>query len=390
MSCVCSSKRGAVGTPVKPEKAADAAKAFALVLKGVVEGELQDLAAAAKDVKVVFGHISDAVELFERLTLSSTLDALQELSNALRGMSSVLSDADPMLADLKRISDAAEQLRNPKEFFHNVGVELVLNGKDILELTGHIVLHAKANEWEILGADLGNLIEMLTAPAPVDAELPWPLSACAGFDASNLTVHCAPTSCCEAGHDCSKCPCAGAEGAVIAAASASTVQERELLDTEALESILSGFIAALLPETYSLSADAPIVLRHVRAAVDHFKQLTARSFADGLEELSAALCEIRAVLIRAGASQLEVERLTIAAKQMKSPKEFMLNVGKELVLDAKEILSVLESLVNHAGAKDWEGVGADLGLLVEILTTPAPLDASYPWPFSLCCEAGTR
>lgn len=333
------------------------------ILQGFLENEFPDAAALVQDTTEVVGHISVAVEYFNQLSMNSAIEGLNAMAEALQALGIVLRQAGVAESDLKKIAVCVEQLKAPKDFFLNVGKELVLNGKEILGSVDSFTAHFEAKDWVSLGKDFGGLIATLTAPAPADAELPWPFSVCCPSDTEQPQY---------------------ATGSDTTAA---TAAQRALLNEEALASVLRGLLSTELPDTYLVLADTSVVLDHVSAALAAFEQLSLRSAADGLGELAEALDAVRAALIKEDASHADVARLATAAQQMRAPKEFMLNVGRQLVLNGKDISGLVGSTVAHARAEEWESLGGDLGGIMEKLAAPAPADASYPWPFSVCCAS---
>merc|ERR1712093_38741 len=91
----------------------------------------------------------------------------------------------------------------------------------------------------------------------------------------------------------------------------------------------------------------------------------------------------------AGAAKEQVDDLAKVIAMFKDEQKIVYHIGKELLVDGKDILSRIGKAVKDFSAHDWESFGEDIGVIIgEVLSPEKPTNScfSISWPFKTCCQ----
>ena len=130
------------------------------------------------------------------------------------------------------------------------------------------------------------------------------------------------------------------------------------------QGVLEGFVSKELPDVATCVHDSTTTVADFRAAVADFETKTVDGIAKGLRETADGLEALKAAMADCKAAESEVQSLEAALAQMSSPSKLVYHVGKELLLNGKDILALVEGAVTQYKAGAYENFGKELGAIV--------------------------
>merc|ERR1711862_465326 len=98
-------------------------------------------------------------------TPASAVTSLGELSKALELVAKALSTVASAKAHVQQLTSVISQLAKPEYVIVRAGVELLVDGKDILEHVKRAQIAFNAEEWEIFGQEIGALVAEFLLPS---------------------------------------------------------------------------------------------------------------------------------------------------------------------------------------------------------------------------------
>eukprot|EP00929_Paragymnodinium_shiwhaense_P083130 TRINITY_DN4416_c0_g1_i1.p1 TRINITY_DN4416_c0_g1~~TRINITY_DN4416_c0_g1_i1.p1 ORF type:complete len:330 (-),score=86.93 TRINITY_DN4416_c0_g1_i1:279-1268(-) len=134
---------------------------------------------------------------------------------------------------------------------------------------------------------------------------------------------------------------------------------------EILRNVLVGFTGEALPAVMTVLKTSGEALQDFRGAVEAFQAQDAvrglRLVADSLQTLATALGD-------ANMAKEQVDNFVRVLEMLRDPKQILFTVGRELLVNGKDILGRIEKAVAAFNAQDWQTFGQELGgIIVEVL-----------------------
>jgi len=130
------------------------------------------------------------------------------------------------------------------------------------------------------------------------------------------------------------------------------------------QGVLEGFISKELPDVTTCVHDSTTTAADFKAAVADFETKTIDGIVKGLRETADGLTGLKAAMTDCKAAESEIQSLEAALAQMSSPSKLAYHVGKELIVNGKDILTLVEAAVTQYKAASYEDFGKDLGAIV--------------------------
>jgi hypothetical protein len=103
------------------------------------------------------------------------------------------------------------------------------------------------------------------------------------------------------------------------------------------------------PLTEECIGGTAVIASDVEQAIQSFKTKTAEGVLNGLKTLAAALKEFPATLSACKEEEAEVAQVIASLKAFESPKAFAYHVGKDILVNGKNIIAEITAAI-----KDWE------------------------------------
>jgi len=139
------------------------------------------------------------------------------------------------------------------------------------------------------------------------------------------------------------------------------------------EGIVLGFLGEALPKVLETLTEGDLVFDEVKTAVETYKEGDA---VKALGQLAKALRGLPGVLTAAGSAALEVERFAAALAILDTPEKIFFSVGRELLVNGKDILADIEAAVAAWKESDWLSFGKSIGSILGELTAYGSQDSA--------------
>lgn len=281
------------------------------------QGSAEDLAAAIALLKS--RNATDIAAALKQLGV-----ALETVPATMQACNATVPDVETLVADLTKLKDP----EFAKQEAVTIGENLLLNGAAIGQEVILADSDAKAGKSKDFGVDVGTILAKVFAPRPALHKPDWPkvaLGAIEGFT--------------------------GLEG---------TLEQLCLTELKSEE-------------------------QQMNAAVQLIREKDAKDVLKGLEQVAEALKGVPTAVQECknatADAKAEAQKLEQALALMKHPVKFAYHVGKDLVVNGKDILKEIEAASLAYESEQWENFGMDLGealreLLVGSLLSAAPCE----WP----------
>ena len=138
------------------------------------------------------------------------------------------------------------------------------------------------------------------------------------------------------------------------------------MDIIQLEQIVDGLLrGATNAEGFNDIAkcvtDLENVLGDANTAVKDFKAGGATNVINGLKAVGDLIKQVQAGMKDCSSTQADWARLKAMAEVMSSPKSFVYHVGKDLLINGREIYGEINTAVTDYDKQDWEGFGFNVG-----------------------------
>lgn len=117
------------------------------------------------------------------------------------------------------------------------------------------------------------------------------------------------------------------------------------------------------------SADA---YDEIKSAIDKIEQKTAKSIAEGLRDLGHALTNLKQALVDCKAAEAEVAKFAKAIEDgFEHPLSFVFHVGKELIVNGRDIYAEITAAVSDWKAQSYRASGVQIGKALSKLLQPS-------------------
>jgi hypothetical protein len=103
------------------------------------------------------------------------------------------------------------------------------------------------------------------------------------------------------------------------------------------EGIMEGFFAKEAPSVLTCVEDAKTAFKNFKYAVKDFERKNVKGVEKGLHELANGLEELKDAMTDCKGAYNDVKKLVAAMKSLTSPWSLVVHVGKEIVVNRKDI-----------------------------------------------------
>jgi len=143
-------------------------------------------------------------------------------------------------------------------------------------------------------------------------------------------------------------------------------EDKLQLDIIQVEEIVTGVLkGAVNAEGFNDIAkcidDVEHVLGDATTAVSDFKKGGASNVIAGLKEVADLLKTVKTGMTDCSATSADWARLEAMASVLDSPKNFAYHVGKDLLINGKDIFGDIESAITDYDNQQWEAFGEEVG-----------------------------
>jgi len=128
--------------------------------------------------------------------------------------------------------------------------------------------------------------------------------------------------------------------------------------------VIEGFLEKEAPEVMSCLKDANSAMYDFKYAVGDFEKKTVKGVEQGLHELAEGLDSLKDAMTDCGSAYNDVELLVSAMKSLSSPWSLVVHVGKEIVVNHKDIFHHVEGAISNWKGQSYERFGEDIGAIV--------------------------
>merc|ERR1711935_790334 len=143
-------------------------------------------------------------------------------------------------------------------------------------------------------------------------------------------------------------------------------EEQYKMDVIKLEQIVEGILKGALDaenmtDITTCITDMDKVFAQTEQAVKDFEAGGASNILSGLKELGGVLQAVDVDMKDCSKAKEDWPRLEALAKVFQSPKEFAFHVGKDIMVNGKDIFNEIEASVADYKAEEWEQFGVEVG-----------------------------
>ena len=131
--------------------------------------------------------------------------------------------------------------------------------------------------------------------------------------------------------------------------------------------VLEGFLNKDAPEVLTCVKDSETAFTDFKSAIQDFEKKTVSSVKKGLPETANGLEKLKDAMSDCGSAYTNVQKLINALKQLSSPWKFAYHIGKDIVVNRKQIFKEITAAKTDYHAQQWENFGKDLGDIIGIL-----------------------
>jgi putative cell wall-binding protein len=227
--------------------------------------------------------------------------------------------------DVARLEKMADAFANPASFIAHVEKDLIVNGKDIYAEIKDSVKQFKTAQYENFGKDIG----MALAKVILGAENP----------VKDVTP----------------------------------LQEAEQI----MHGILVGALHVEVPHLSDCITDAEGIAKESYEAVVDYEKGDAFHKAKALALMADVTKKIPVAIAACKAVGVDVTKLMQMAEVFAHPSTFIAHVGKDLIVNGKDIFAEIEDSVKQFKSAQYEKFGEDIGMALAKVIVGAEEPADY-------------
>jgi hypothetical protein len=120
-----------------------------------------------------------------------------------------------------------------------------------------------------------------------------------------------------------------------------------------LEGLITGFVETEFPKVVTCLKDGEITLTHFKAAIGDFETKKASNVKRGLTELAEGLNEMKSVISDCKGAYNDVKNMIDAIASLRSPWAFAYHIGKDLIVNGKDIFTHVMSAESNYKSQQW-------------------------------------
>lgn len=130
---------------------------------------------------------------------------------------------------------------------------------------------------------------------------------------------------------------------------------------DVFKGVALGFAEDEFPDVSSCVSDLNSTYVDLKAAIEDFEKKTAKGIIDGLQEMGETLVSLVDALRSCKATVDEVEKMVKALEQFTSPAAFAYHVGKDLLVNGRDIFQEITTAVSNWKAAQYTDAGKQIG-----------------------------
>ena len=278
------------------------------ILKGAIDAEgFTDITQCITDAEGVFGDAKTAIADFEKGGVSNVIDGVKEVGAMLKMIKAAMSDCSHLKADWAKLEKMAAIFESPTSFAYHVGKDLLINGKDIYKEIATAIGDYKSQKWEDFGINIGE-----------------------------------------------------------AAAKTILGEEQRLKDMTKLEEIVSGVLKGALDaegftDINQCINDAEGVFADAKEAIADFEKKDIPDTINGIKKIADMLMIVKKGMSDCSHLKADWEKLEKMAAIFASPTTFAEHVGKDLIVNGKDIFKEITTAVHDYQTQDYSDFGFQVG-----------------------------
>lgn len=279
------------------------------LLKGAIDAEgLTNIDTCITDVEGIYSDTLTAVADFEQGSVTSVIAGVKEVGVLLHLVQTSMKDCEQIPADWKKLEKMAAIFKSPTSFAYHVGKDLIINGKDIYHEVSTAITDYKSAKWYDFGYNVG--------------------------EAASKTI-------------------LGEE-------------ESRLRDDAKLEQIVAGVLKGALDaegftDINKCIKDAEGVFADAEAAIKDFSKKDVPDTIEGVKKIADMLMIVKAGMTDCSDLKADWTKLENMAKVLSNPKSFAEHVGKDLVINGKDIFTEITVAVRDYQTGDFSDFGYQVG-----------------------------
>jgi len=280
------------------------------LFKGLVDkDDLNNIKQCMKDAGTLDGELQTAISDFEKKDIPDIIAGAKVVGQMVTQLSSDLSDCKSMSADVARVEKWAAIFKDPKALeklmFQNTLMHIGAIKVDIQNISGDV----QSKNYMDMGQQVADLLIQEVGPVPQLGLNP------ALTEALEIT-----------------------KGVLMGA-----------IEAEGLDNI-----------DHCITGVNPII-QDVEVAISDFKKKDAASVLAGLKELGSAVTLMKSELQYCEGVKGDWEKLVKMVSIFNSPASFVYHVGKDLILNGRQIYNDVDDSITKYDSKSYEAFGHDIG-----------------------------
>merc|ERR1712054_306481 len=293
------------------------------ILLGMGEQSVDGLSECVADLEGTFTDMEQAFVDFEGGTVKSVLDGIDEISDAVDGA-----------------VNAFKQFKNPVEYAVQVGKSVLVNGKDIYTEISTAAADWKAQDYEAAGEQIGKAVAQVFVPPPPEEELDFVQSTAPTADLAPLAL-------------------------VVSNNTNPAVDALEMIG-----GVFLGFAKKEFDDFQDCIAAPEQIFEDLKDALADFKGGTASSVMDGMKQVGNALKTVVSGLKDCKSTWGEIGDFVDAIESFSNPASFALHVGKNILVNGKDIHGGITAAIDAFEAEQYEPCGEAIGKILADMLMP--------------------
>jgi hypothetical protein len=285
------------------------------VLEGVLVGfgieATPDFAPCVQDGKKEFELIMDAINRLKSKKTKNVYQAIKDIGEALKILPDAYIKCRGAEKDIRRLISAIGSIASPASFAYHCGKNLLVNSVDIFHNVEDLTQEAKKKEYFQVGKELGKILEEVLI------------------------------------------------GNVRVAFSGNPDMVR------LFEGIIIGFGDEVSVDFSQCLHDADHDWKAMNDAMEKIKSMKPRQVKKGLEEMASIAKELPEAIEACKGAETDFEHLLEACKSLMHPIKFAMHVGKDIMVNGKNIFHHVEALISAWEGQNYLEAGKEIGEILE-------------------------
>lgn len=284
------------------------------VILGALEQESSNVGDCLHNVQKTASDFQEAVNDFKTETISGVKNGIYKVGDIVQDVTDDLHSCEAVVTDLKKLEKMAATFSNPFSFVYHVGKDLMVNGKNIYSDIDAAITDWESASYFSFGENVGKALALTLV---------------------------------------------GAEYQLYEEENSYGISASELAST--LAGLLEGTLHKAVPSTDVCIGDAEKLVQEFKEVVTDFEKETFSGVKDGIHKVGDIVDEVSDDLKHCKLALDDAEKLAQMAKTFKNPFSFIYHVGKNVLVNGKDIYSYVDAAVKAYHEPDYNQFGYQLG-----------------------------